>query len=83
MSVDEVRRKLEEIKALYGGPPPVSIIDVTPDALLNALEAPQSSQELDAEQGQPELPLEEENLLEEIKRAERERAVQLAAGQAD
>lgn len=83
MSVDEVRRKLEEIKALYGGPPPVAIIDRTPDDAPAALEAPQSSQELDDEQGQPELPTEEENLLEEIKRAERERAVQLAAGQAD
>ena len=29
MSADEVRRKLEEIKALYGGPPPSQIIDVT------------------------------------------------------
>jgi len=33
MSVDEVRRKLEEIKAMYGGPPPKQIIDVTPEDL--------------------------------------------------
>ena len=33
MSVDEVRRKLEEIKAMYGGPPPQQIIDVTPEDL--------------------------------------------------
>ena len=33
MSADEVRRKLEEIKAMYGGPPPQEIIDVTPDDL--------------------------------------------------
>jgi len=83
MSVDEVRRKLEEIKALYGGPPPVAIIDKTPDEALDALEDPQSSLELDEEQSQPDLPTEEENLLQEIKHAERERAVQLAAGQAD
>jgi phage terminase small subunit len=31
MSADEVRRKLEEIKAMYGGPPPQQIIDVTPE----------------------------------------------------
>ena len=33
MSADEVRRKLEEIKAMYGGPPPQQIIDVTPEDL--------------------------------------------------
>ena len=31
MSADEVRRKLEEITAMYGGPPPKEIIDVTPE----------------------------------------------------
>lgn len=86
MSVDEVRRKLEEIKALYGGPPPVAVIDRAPDDVPYTLEAPQSSLELAEEQVAqvpPELPTEEESLLEEIKRAERERAVQFAAGQAD
>ena len=33
MSSEEVRRKLEEIKAMYGGPPPQEIIDVTPEDL--------------------------------------------------
>jgi phage terminase small subunit len=36
MSADEVRRKLEEIKALYGGPPPNQIIDVTPEEIEQA-----------------------------------------------
>jgi len=76
MSADEVRRKLEEIKALYGGPPPVAIIEATPDEPLEALEAPESVQEA-------EVLAEEERLLEEIKRAERERAIQAAAGKAD
>jgi len=68
MSAEEVRRKLEEIKAMYGGPPPMSIIEALPDEPVEALEAP---------------PSEEEQLLEEIKRAERERAIQLAARSAD
>ena len=72
MSADEVRRKLEEIKAMYGGPPPVAIIDALPEDPVEALEAIE----------EPVLS-EEEQLLEEIKRAERERAIQLAARPAD
>ena len=75
MSADEVRRKLEELKAMYGGPPPVAIIEAAPDEPLEALEAPESVQEA-------EVLAEEERLLEEIKRAERERAIQAAAGKA-
>jgi len=37
MSADEVRRKLEEIKAMYGGPPPQAIIDVTPEQVVRSL----------------------------------------------
>ena len=33
MSKEEVRRKLEELQQLYGGPPPKQIIDMTPDEL--------------------------------------------------
>lgn len=80
MSADEVRKKLEEIKALYGGPPPQGVLEVLPD---DAPEAPESSQELDSSEALLSAPAEEELLLEEIKRAERELAVQRAARQAD
>lgn len=30
MSKEEVQRKLDELKRLYGGPPPTAIIDITP-----------------------------------------------------
>jgi len=33
MSKEEVRRKLEELQQLYGGPPPKQIIDMTPEEL--------------------------------------------------
>jgi len=33
MSKEEVRRKLDELQQLYGGPPPKQIIDMTPDEL--------------------------------------------------
>jgi len=80
MSADEVRRKLEEIKALYGGPPPQGVLEVLPD---DAPEASESSQELDSTEALPSAPPAEELLLEEIKRAERELAVQRAASKAD
>jgi hypothetical protein len=40
MSVDEVKRKLDEIKAMYGGPPPKEIIDVTPEQVQDQPEEP-------------------------------------------
>lgn len=75
MSVEEVRRKLEEIKALYGGPPPQGIIEVLPDEPTAALEAPDEVPE-------PVLSP-EELLMEEIRRGERELALQRAAQQAE
>jgi phage terminase small subunit len=43
MSADEVRRKLEEIKALYGGPPPQGLIEVVPETVVEPLPAPEES----------------------------------------
>jgi phage terminase small subunit len=75
MSAEEVRRKLEEIKALYGGPPPQGIIEVLSDEPTGALEAP-------AEVPEPILSP-EELLMEEIRRGERELALQRAAQQTE
>ncbi len=33
MSKEDVKRKLEEIKAMYGGPPPTAILDITPEQI--------------------------------------------------
>ena len=33
MSKEDVKRKLEEIKAMYGGPPPTEILDITPEQI--------------------------------------------------
>ncbi len=33
MSKEDVKRKLEEIKAMYGGPPPTQILDITPEQI--------------------------------------------------
>jgi len=39
MSREEVARKLEEIKRLYGGPPPLEIIDIGPDQISESIES--------------------------------------------
>jgi hypothetical protein len=65
MSVDEVRRKLEEIKAMYGGPPPKQIIEVTPEELEEAPEDPMPEVEDDVP-----LPL---SIIEQIRDAEKSR----------
>jgi hypothetical protein len=36
MSREEVERKLHELKALYGGPPPKEIIDIEPERVVEA-----------------------------------------------
>lgn len=59
MSKDEVRRKLEEIKALYGAPPQ-SLIDVTPEeidepkTMIEEMRDGQRSRELAAPEGEGE-----------------------------
>ena len=69
MSADEVRRKLEEIKALYGGPPSGGVIEVIPE------EAP-----TDPEEAADPVEL----TLEQIKdAAQREHPAQLAARDAE
>lgn len=37
MSREEVQRKLEELKALYGGPPPTALIDASTGMVLNTV----------------------------------------------
>ncbi len=37
MSKEEVQRKLEELKALYGGPPPTALIDASTGMVLNTV----------------------------------------------
>lgn len=79
MSVDEVRRKLEEIKAMYGGPPPQQIIDVTPEELE---EAPEEDAMPDIEDDVP-LP---SSIIEQIRNAEKARIESVSeakAGPAD
>jgi len=79
MSVDEVRRKLEEIKAMYGGPPPQQIIDVTPEELE---EAPEEDTMPDIEDDVP-LP---SSIIEQIRDAEKARIESVSeakAGPAD
>jgi hypothetical protein len=62
MSVDEVRRKLEEIKAMYGGPPPKQIIDVTPEDL-------EDDPEVESEPEEPSEP----SIIEQFRDAEKAR----------
>ena len=71
MSADEVRRKLEEIKAMYGGPPPKQIIDVTPEDLedLEDLEEAPEDPMPEVEDDVP-LPL---SIIEQIRDAEKSR----------
>lgn len=38
MSKEEVQRKLDELKRLYGGPPPTAIIDITPKTINESVE---------------------------------------------
>jgi hypothetical protein len=38
MSKEEVQRKLDELKKLYGGPPPTAIIDLSPEDVRESAE---------------------------------------------
>lgn len=72
MSKEEVMRKLEELKKLYGGPPPKDIIDMDEDEILDSVKREQE-EELSKRT----------NLREEMRRAEHARriAVQESKGE--
>jgi hypothetical protein len=38
MSKEEVQRKLDELKALYGGPPPSALIDATTGMVIESID---------------------------------------------
>ena len=65
MSKEEVQRKLEEIKKLYGGPPPKDIIDMDENEILESVKKEQSEEE------------EKVNLIQELRRAEQTRRIAL------
>ena len=69
MSVDEVRRKLEEIKAMYGGPPPKQIIDVTPEDL-------EDDPEVESEPEEP-------SIIEQFRNAEKARVESTPEGEGE
>ena len=66
MSKEEVQRKLEEIKKLYGGPPPKDIIDMDEDEILESVK-----KEHEREQSN------QVNLREEMRRVEQARRIAL------
>ena len=71
MSREEVQRKLEELKKLYGGPPPKDIIDMSEDEILESVKKEQAEEEE-----------KKKSLREEMRNAERARraALQEAKG---
>ena len=69
MSKEEVMRKLDEMKKLYGGPPPKDIIDMDEDEILDSVK-----KEHEDELGK------QVNLREEMRRAEYTRRVALQEG---
>jgi hypothetical protein len=69
MSKEEVMRKLDEMKKLYGGPPPKDIIDMDEDEILDSVK-----KEHEDELGK------QVNLREEMRRAEHARRVALQEG---
>lgn len=68
MSKEEVQRKLEEIKKLYGGPPPKDIIDMDEDEILESVKQEQQIE------GERRL-----SMREEMRRAEQTRRAALQA----
>ena len=70
MSKEEVQRKLEEIKKLYGGPPPKDIIDMDEDEILDSVKKEQE-EELSKRV----------SLREEMRRAEHTRRIALQASE--
>jgi len=82
MSSEEVRRKLEEIKAMYGGPPPQEIIDVTPEDLENEPEPePTLTGEMVVEDDVP-LPL-PPTIVEQFRDAEKSRIKSVSKSKAE
>ena len=71
MSREEVQRKLEELKKLYGGPPPKDIIEMSEDEILESVKREQAEEEE-----------KKKSLREEMRNAERARraALQEAKG---
>jgi phage terminase small subunit len=66
MSREEVQRKLEELKKLYGGPPPKDIIDMDEDEILESVKKEQAEEEE-----------KRKSLREEMRNAERARRAAL------
>jgi phage terminase small subunit len=66
MSKEEVQRKLEEIKKLYGGPPPKDIIDMDEEEILESVKKEQSHEEV-----------KQLTMREEMRRAEQARRIAL------
>lgn len=66
MSKEEVQRKLDEIKKLYGGPPPKDIIDMDEDEILESVKKEQSEEEK-----------KQASMREEMRRAEQARRIAL------
>ena len=80
MSSEEVRRKLEEIKAMYGGPPPQEIIDVTPEDLESDPDPePESTGEMVVEDDVPLPP----TIVEQFRDAEKARIKSLSESEAE
>lgn len=71
MSKEEVMRKLEEIKKLYGGPPPKDIIDMDEDEILESVKEEQSAEKRVV------------TLREEMRRAEQTRRTAVQAGEGE
>ena len=71
MSREEVQRKLEELKKLYGGPPPKDIIEMSEDEILESVKREQAEEQE-----------KKKSLREEMRNAERARraALQEAKG---
>jgi hypothetical protein len=75
MSKEEVMRKLEEIKKLYGSP----LVDVTPERVVASF----SPAEQEVEDVEPELPVEDEELIPEEEPANAEEAGEPAVREAE
>lgn len=72
MSKEEVQRKLEELKKLYGGPPPKDIIDMDEDEILESVQR-EHEEELNSRK----------SLREEMRNAEKARRGLIPADQAE